>query len=369
MKKEFLAAVLLVALIAFSGCPQEPACGNGICEQGEAQSCLEDCNDTFQPPEGDIPLGELVSGVTLGGPLAGKQMFLLPEEVNIPGCWMDSPHWTGSQLFFGLTSMNFSKLISGAAIEFNPQCRLPQGQTSGAFDIYGASWAGGKWQIKRQSLNSGDSDAGISTSGNNIAYVIYSSEPKSWDIYFADRASGGNWGAPYAFGLNSACREDNPAIFAGGTKIIFESNRKDAAGGSCYDPEVDDIMKLWYSEKTQDCSWAEPVLLSGAPNQGEKNTQPWVDEENGYLYWTADKECGCIRRIPFDGKNVSGQFETVVTPSIASLFDGTADGKVVFVGEYSQGSGNAFVSCAIASQGGPYLGKWNISINLCAIPL
>lgn len=317
---------------------------------------------------GPMPLGEEAIGVTLEEHLAGKQTYLLTDDINSDGCWKDSVHWTGNRLFYAVTSYDFTKLLLGV-LEVNPDCVLPPDQINDNFNIYQARVRGGRWDIKHQSINSVDSNAAMSLSNNTIAYINFG----SYDIFLADKLTGDSWSTPVSFEYNSVCKEDNPELYDNGTKIIFESDRVDSLGTLCYPDELG-ARQLWYSEKSFGV-WSEPIILSGPPNWDLKNSQPWVDEINGYLYWTADSGCACIRRIAFDGVNVSGEFEDVIKPSLISLLDGTANGKVVFVGEYSQSNGYAFLSCVIASEEGDgtdpnlFLGQWYLSVEICIIPL
>ena len=173
------------------------------------------------------------------------------------------------------------------------------------------------------------------------------------------------------FAHNSDCQEDNPEIYADGAKMIFESSRTRADGSRCDSNSQN--KSLWFTER-EDGSWTLPTRLSGAPSVNDKNTQPWVDEESGYLYWTADKECACIRRVRWIDDKVVGDFEDIVVPSIVGISRGTADGKIVFVGEYSEAEGHVFFACGLASLessgGDRYLfnGRWTIEIRLCVAP-
>ncbi len=322
---------------------------------------LTGCSNEVQSVE--LPVGEPVTGVTLQGPLQGKKAYRLSSQFNLPDCWVDSAHWTGSELYFSLSGIDFSRLLTGK-YTYVEKCVLPDGQVDMDFDIYRAVQQGNTWNLSAQNINSDGNDAGMSLSGNSMAFVVYHALPGSWDIYFSKRNQV-SWNAPEAFEKNTSCKEDNPEIYANGNRLIFESNRIDPEGQSC---AQDDSMRLWISEKINN-RWMTPVLLAGAPNYGKKNTQPWVDEENNFLYWTDDKGCSCIKRIGFDGRQVSGEPENVIVPDIGSLADGTADGKVVFVGEYSHAGDYAVFTCAIASSGGPFLGKWSVSVNICMVPL
>ena len=251
-------------------------------------------------------------------------------------------------------------------------CSLPRVQTNDDyFDIYRAKLENGAWKTFYQNIDDTNSDAGASVSGSTMAYTIYNPSG-DWEIYLTEKISDNAWNTPVAFERNSSCLEDNAHIYANGTKIIFESTRLDSLGSTC--DSNSENHTLWFSEKTAS-SWSAPILIPGDPNVGDKNTQPWVDEANGYLYWTSDTECACIRRIAWVNDATVGSYETVITPDILSLFMGTADGKIVFVGEYSQSNDYAFISCAKATEsvGGTdtdlYMGKWSMDVDLCVIPL
>jgi hypothetical protein len=203
-----------------------------------------------------------------------------------------------------------------------------------------------------------------------MAYVIYGAD--DWNIYLTRHDESGTWSAPTAFAQNSRCREDNPQVYKDASKMIFESGRARADGASCHqDPEH---RALWLSTAV-DGVWQRPTPLSGPPAVNTKNTQPWVDEANGYLYWTADRECACIRRVRWVDDSVVGAAEDMVTPAVRELAAGTADGKAVFVGEYSEADGHAFFSCALATDSDPaggtrgYLrGRYEVAIKLCVVP-
>lgn len=318
-----------------------------------------------------IPLGAEVLGLTLAGPLTGKTVYKLDGDINIPNCWNDSVTWTGSALYYGLSSASFTKLLAGQGLTYEPTCLLPRIQVNDDFfDIYRAALVNGAWQVFYQNIDPINSDAGASVSGSTMAYTIYNPSG-DWDIFLTEMSSENVWNTPVAFAENSTCREDNAQVYANGTKIIFESTRLDGLGNTC---NADSEKRtLWFSKKTGP-TWSTPTLIPGAPNLGDKNTQPWVDEPNGYLYWTADTECACIRRVPWVNDAPAGSYETVITPSIQALSLGTADGKIVFVGEYSHSDEYAFFACAKATDSGDgtdpdlFNGKWQVDVDLCVIP-
>ena len=318
-----------------------------------------------------IPLGPAVEGLTFGASLAGKPAYQLDSSINISNCWQDSAMWTGSSLYFGLGNANYSKLAAGQGLVRDADCLLPVAQRGADFfDIYRATIVDGAWVVTHQGIDSVNSNAGVSVSGGVMAYTVYNPSG-NWDIFLAQNITDDIWNTAVPFERNSVCPEDNAQVYADGTKIIFESTRLDGEGSAC---DTDSEQKsLWFSEQING-NWSLPTLIAGDPNIGNKNTQPWVDEVNHYLYWSADTECGCIRRIAWEDDAPVGNYETIITPAVGALEQGIADGKIVFVGEYSHDDDYVFFACAKATESGdgtdPDLlnGKWQIDIDLCVLP-
>ena len=314
-----------------------------------------------------IPLGEEVRGIKLSGHLAGRKVYKLGADINAPGCWQDSVQWTGEALYFGISSINFSELASGNGFKYKAECRLPSVQEDGRFDIYKATLENGRWKLSNQiKLNSVESDAAIGVDGANIAFIRFFSPPKSFDIYLSKKDERGAWTPPYPYSYNSKCKEDNPILFDNGRKIIFESNRANPLGSRC--ERSSESMSLWFSKISENGHWSEPTLLKGDPNKGEKNTQPWMDENSGYLYWTADKEGNAIKRVLFHESHAMTGSEVVLSPNLLGLVNGSADGQIVFIGEYSEVNDYVFIACAEASRGGNFMKRWEIDIDICVIP-
>lgn len=341
-----------------------PGCGGG--GAGGAST-----SDATSPPVVSIPLGARVQGLSLSGPLAGRQAYALDERINLPGCWHDSVLWTGQALFYGASSTSFTRLLSGQGFVDDSRCVLPRRQSGDDhFDIYRATVVNGVWQSSYQGIDPVHSDSAASVSAQNMAYTRYDVSG-NWDIFLTRRASENAWEPAQAFEWNSACPEDNPHLYAAGSKMIFESTRIDGTSSACKSDA--EHKSLWFSQKVGQ-HWTAPTLIAGAPNAGDKNTQPWVDEEQGYLYWTADSECACIRRVEWINDAPQGAYENVITPAIGELTTGTADGKIVFVGEFSQSDSHAFFACAKAKKKGDgldpslFMGTWEIDVDLCVAP-
>ena len=256
--------------------------------------CLGSCGGGGSDNTAPLPLGAAVSGVTLAGPLAGKTMYLLPPSVSPSHCWNDSVEWTGTELFYAISSINWTTLDVSATIAYDPACSPQPGFASpatGTFNIYRAVVSGGSWVLSNLPVNDGQtaSVAAPKISGSTLAYVKYEKSAAAGNIYLAIRNGDNSYSSSIAFPRNStSCNDDNPDVFANGTQMIFESSRSDPAASSC-----GALQKLW-SSQFDGTTWSTPVALTGAPaNETAGAFQPWVDANQSNLYWTANGATDC----------------------------------------------------------------------------
>jgi len=133
MKRFYKLAVSTITAFSFAGFALT-SCGGGSSSSSNSSS-----NQSLI-----IPLGEEVVGLFLAGPLSGKKAYKLDSSINIPNCWQDSVTWTGSELFYGLSSASFTKLLAGKGLVRDTACSLPRDQINGDyFDIYRAKIVNG----------------------------------------------------------------------------------------------------------------------------------------------------------------------------------------------------------------------------------
>lgn len=333
-----------------------------------------------------IPYGAAVPGVTFGGALAGKTMYLLPNTVNFSNCWMDSVAWTGSELFFGISSLNWTQLDNGHTV-YEPSCnpnpafdaQVAPG-TTGNFNLYRAEVQGSNWVLSSLPLNVGQtvSVAAGKLSGNTFVYVKYEKTASAYgNIYLSQRTGDNTYTSGVAFSQNSAnCNEDNPFLYANGTQMIFESSRANPTATSC-----GTTQKLW-SSSYDGTSWSTPVALTGTP-AGMTNSveQPWEDSTQTNLYWTGSStDCGgtyptCVMTAAGSGTSWPGAATAIIKPTgVGTGWYG--GGMLGFVGQYTESNGYAFVTCGIVDDVDPtggtsglIFGRFQINFNLCVIPL
>jgi hypothetical protein len=344
--------------------------------------CLVSCGGGGTGTVNPLPLGAPVSGVTLAGPLASKTMYLLPASVNPSHCWMDSVAWTGTELFYGISSINWTSLTQLSAIVYDPAC-LPQpgfaSPGTGTFNIYRAVVRGGSWVLSNLPVNDGQtvSVAAPKISSNTLAYVKYEKTSAAGNIYLATRTGDNSYSSSVAFSGNSAnCDDGNPDIFGSGTQMIFESSRADQAATSCSAT----LKGLWISQY-DGASWSPPVAIAGAPAHETAGAfQPWVDANQANLYWTATgaTDCAgsvttCVKTAAYSGGTPSTTATQIITPTAVASW---SNGVVGYVGQYTSANGYSFVTCGIVadidptgSTTGLIFGRYKINFNICAIPL
>jgi hypothetical protein len=343
--------------------------------------------DSSTPGAGvlSIPKGAVVPGVTFAGKLAGKQMYLLPSNMNPDHCWVDSQAWTGSELFFGISSINWTNLNNGS-LNYDPLC-LPSPAfvsqvgpgTTGNFNIYRAKVVGSNWVLDSLPINTGQTSsiAAAKLSGSTLIFIKFEKVSAYGNIYLSQRTGDNAYSAPVAFSLNSAtCDEDNPFIYASGTKIIFESSRTTAAAGAC-----GSVQRLWATTGSGN-AWAVPTLVNGTVTSATQSvTQPWLDSTGTQFYWTnAGADCAggvttCIKTASGSGTTFAGSPTQLITPTAVGV-DWYGGGMLGLVGQYTEGNGYAFVACGIVvdvdpsgSTVGLIFGRFRIDIHTCVIPL
>jgi hypothetical protein len=104
-------------------------------------------SNASSPGENVTPIGGALAGATFSGPLAGKQLYLLNAPIDPPGCWVDSEFWSGTELFFSISSLDYNALLNGT-LTYNGGCTptppfttQSSPGTTGNFNIFIAPWS------------------------------------------------------------------------------------------------------------------------------------------------------------------------------------------------------------------------------------
>jgi hypothetical protein len=308
-----------------------------------------------------MPLGSVLAGATLTGPLAGKQLYLLNAPVNPSHCWVDSEFWSGSELFFGIASADYTALTNGT-FTYNSACsptppfdaQSAPGVT-GNFNIYRALVSNSQWVLTNLPLNLGQTTSigAPKLLGNQMVFVKYEKSGGAGNIYLTTRAGDNTYSTPVAFSQNSAtCVDDNPTLFNNGNQIIFTSSRTVADGSTCSGT----AKKTFWSSTYSASAWSTPVALTGTPAAASSSVdQAWVDNTNATIYWTGTAtDCTgsaevCIMTAGGSGINWSTSPQQIATPMNVTLWPTTATPFVSLIGQFTIGNGYAFTACGVTT--------------------
>jgi hypothetical protein len=316
---------------------------------------------TSSPVSNVMPLGAALAGATLAGPLAGKQLYLLAAPVNPSECWVDSEYWSGSELFFAISSVDYTALTNGS-YTYNSACNpvpgfSPQSSpgVTGNFNIYRALVTGSQWVLTNLPLNVAQITAlgAPKLNGNQMVFVKYEKASGNGNIYLTTRTGDNTYTTPVAFSQNSAnCNDDNPTLFNSGNQMIFTSSRTIANGSTCSGT----AKKTFWSSTYNGTSWSTPVAITGAPAGATDSVdQAWVDGTNSTLYWTAGgDDCTgspeiCVKMTTGSGTNWPGTPVQIATPVSVTAWPLTGQPFVSLIGQFTISNGYAFTACGVTT--------------------
>ncbi len=106
------------------------------------------------------------------------------------------------------------------------------------------------------------------------------------DIYLSIRVGENTWSKPTPLNspINSIYKETAPFLSRDKNRLYFASNRPGSQGGL----DIYVAEKLDFSYK----NWSEPKLLPIPINSGSDDTQPFLDKNEDYLYFTSKRDGG-----------------------------------------------------------------------------
>lgn len=125
----------------------------------------------------------------------------------------------------------------------------------------------------------------MSEDGSIIIMAIKREDSKGAnDLYVSHRISDNTYSKPESIGsvINTIYQESTPYISRDGLFLYFSSNRPDGYGGS--DIYVSKRLDNTWSQ------WSEPTLLPPPINSVYDDSQPYVNEATGYIYFTSRRD-------------------------------------------------------------------------------
>ena len=134
---------------------------------------------------------------------------------------------------------------------------------------------------------------------------------------------------PLSSKINSIYRETTPFISRDGQFIYFSSNKPDGYGGN----------DIYVARRLDDTwqNWSEPSLLPAPINSVYDDSQPFVNEFTGYIYFTSKRDgTSDIFRSAFHPMKENERKKTLIIRVVNSLTGQPINGEVVY-GKLSDG--------------------------------
>lgn len=284
-------------------------------------------------PPWPVPVDAALSGLTLFD--GWQSPHALPPPVNSPGC-QDSSFISpdGSTLYFAYTQKRCG--IPGGQPQIYDGAARP-GAVGRDWNVYEATVVDDAWSVIDSTVNVDPtvSQGAEGVDDSNTQMVLARVGSAKGDLYFSTKQDG-VWGAEVRLDapLSTDCYEDNPALSGDGQRLYFDSNRADAAGTTCK-PSAEGPTRDLYVATRIEGGWSAPVLVAGAPNEGDLHWQGY--EHGDDFYWTGhDARCGgalaCIYRARRQPDGSYADSTVIVQPTD---FSSTATGDVFGIGEVS----------------------------------
>lgn len=300
--------------------------------------------------------GPEIPGIPTAGPLCGLTLYggwqnprALPAPVNTRG-WEDSPFISadGQTLYFGYTRRNVTWWENcPATFDLLKDCdkkdgAIRPGEEGDYWNVYEATVRDGAWQVVDSSVNQdptisqgaqavddGKSSMVLARLGqvDNGQYEIVG------DLY-ASTSQDGAWTLPTRLDapISTPCVEDDPTLSPDGSRLYFDTNRIDPAGANCQMKPNGGHRDL-YASTLVNGTWSAPEPVRGDPNQGDTQSQPWVDDA-GDFWWTGhDARChadNCLYHAYLQPDGSYASSSVMAEPTAAP-----EPGEVLAIGEAS----------------------------------
>jgi len=134
---------------------------------------------------------------------------------------------------------------------------------------------------------------------------------------------------PLSSTVNTAYRESTPFISRDGQFLYFSSTRPDGYGGN----------DIYVARRLDDSwqNWSEPTLLPPPINSVYDDSQPFVNEFTGYIYFTSRRDgTSDIFRVAFHPMKEEERKKTLIIHVVNALTGQPMDAEVVY-GKQSDG--------------------------------
>ncbi|MEO6759164.1 MAG: OmpA family protein, partial [Saprospiraceae bacterium] len=138
--------------------------------------------------------------------------------------------------------------------------------------------------IKDYYTISSDVNLTMSYDGKVLILSAVRGDSRNMDLYVCFKEGPDQWGAPQSLGevVNSAQRETTPFLSEDNYTLYFSSDRPGSSGGN-------DIFSAKRLDKTWK-NWSVPTRMDDPVNSRGDDSQPYFNTATGFLYFTSNRE-------------------------------------------------------------------------------
>ena len=170
--------------------------------------------------------------------------------------------------------------------QFSPEGGMGKGFSISHKENFGNFWSF-PFPLFILDYSNDGSDAGLTLSTDGHV-IIMTMDKKSGqgqnDLYVSFRIGPYTWSKPKNLGpdINTSFRETTPHLSIDKGTIYFSSNRPGSMGGN----------DIYYSKRLDDTwtKWTPPVAMEAPINSEADDSQPFLDFNSGYLYFSSKRD-------------------------------------------------------------------------------
>lgn len=357
-KQILLLVIISVGLMfAFTNCAKPPEAGTPIVETTPTPNPV---TEDQKIDAWNAPVGNLVQGATLYD--GWTDLRVLPDPVNIPGGWTDSPaiSYDGMSLYFAYGRFEFADIVDGISTTNMTGARRP-GMIGDDMKNFKASLTKSGWVVNYMSSPFNNSDITLpesslspNVSENLIIWTRWDRATYKASLYFSYKNADGSWTAAQMLPSpinNPNCSNDNGFVVGDvstGVDIYWESDRTDLAcssGGA-----KKHIYHSYFNSTTGIFSAAELLPGVNSTQAGDEDQQFSISPDKKHVYWT-------VTRSNFYGLYTADLVGTAymnARPIVAPNYVSPFTGKLGFLGEINVSETPqgwlAYFACGIATK-------------------
>ena len=170
--------------------------------------------------------------------------------------------------------------------QFSPDGGMGKGFSISQKESFGNFWSF-PFPLFILDYSNDGTDAGLTLSTDGHVIIMTMDKKNGFgqnDLYVSFRIGPYTWSKPKNLGsnINTSFRETTPHLSIDKGTIYFSSNRPGSMGGN----------DIYYSKRLDDTwtNWTKPVAMDSPINSEADDSQPFLDFNSGYLYFSSKRD-------------------------------------------------------------------------------